>query len=819
MPRGEHGIPARLPWAGVALISAAALGYEILLTRLLAIVHWHHFAAMVISLALLGYGASGTFLVLLRRPLMSHVPAAFLGNGLLFSLGAPACFLLAQALPLDPLELAWDWHQAGRLGLIYLLLSLPFFAAANCIGITLLAARSAAHRVYAFDLIGAASGAVLALALLHLLPVARWLPAVTALGLVAVAAATLELQVARRRRLAAAALAAGVMSLLLPPPWVRVEPAAYKELSQALAVLGARIEQRSSGPLGELTLVDNPQVPMRSAPGLSLLARERPPPQLALYLDGNGSGVVPRDTGADGATAYLDGLGSALPYHLQSSPRVLLPGLGGGSGLLQALSLGAGQVTVVELDANRAALLRPYLSDTLERPEVELRVMELRGFLARSDRRFGLIQLDLLGGGGSGGLHAQSAGFLLTAEALSAYLEHLAPGGMLAVTQWLRLPPRPALKLAATLGELLRRQGVADPGARMALIRSWKTTTLILKDGPFDAVEIAALRKFCRDRAFDTAWFPGIEAAQVNRFNRLDQPLYYQGMRALLGSDPEAYISAYRFDLRPASDDRPYFDDFSRWDALPELLRLPARGGLAQLDWGYWLQLATLVQALVIGAVLILLPLLMWRRAGLEGSGDNMAGRMLGYFALIGLAFMFVEIAFIQKLQLLLGHPVYAVALVLAGFLLFAGIGSALSRRLAQGLERRLERRQAALAPIWLLVLCLALLCVLELLLLSRATPWLMAQPLPLRAACALVLIAPLALCMGMPFPWGLRRLEGESAALVAWAWGMNGFASVVSAVAAGLLAMEIGFSGLLICGVFFYLGAAALLSGRRATT
>ena len=161
--------PAPLPWAGVALVSAAALSYEILLTRLLAIVHWHHFAAMVISLALLGYGASGTFLFLLRQRLLRHMPGVFLGNALLFALCAPACFLLAQAVPLDPLELAWDWRLIGRLGLIYLLLSIPFFAAANCVGIALLRFRAVAHRVYAYDLTGAGSGAVLAVVLLYLL--------------------------------------------------------------------------------------------------------------------------------------------------------------------------------------------------------------------------------------------------------------------------------------------------------------------------------------------------------------------------------------------------------------------------------------------------------------------------------------------------------------------------------------------------------------------------------------------------------------------------------------------------------------------------
>jgi hypothetical protein len=775
----------------------------------LAIVHWHHFAAMVISLALLGYGASGTFLFLGREWVLRQAPGLFVGNVLLFSVAAPACFLMAQAVPLNPSELAWDWRLSGRLGLIYLLLSIPFFAAANCVGIALLRFSALAHRVYAFDLGGAGLGAVASVILLLLLPVEQALLAVTVLGLVAAAVAAVELKIRARLGLVMAALSAAGLLLLLPAHWLRVEPAAYKALSQALAVMGARVEARVSSPLGCLTLLDNERVPFRSAPGLSLLAAARPPNQLALFQDGNAAGAVPRAGDTGFSAAYLDALSSALPYHLLHKPNVLLIGLGGGSGLLQALSLGTRQVTVVELNPRLLELVQDYLSEPLQHPDVQVQVAEARSFLARSSTHFDLIQLNLLGGGGgAGGLQAQSADYLMTREALSAYLDHLSPGGMLAVTRWLRLPPRDSLKLAGSLSGLLRERGVEDPGSRIALIRSWKTFTLVVKNGNLTARDITAVRDFSQSRAFDTVYFPGIEEGEINRFNRLEQPFFHRGVKTLLGPGANAFIAAYGFDLTPATDDRPYFDAFSRWDALPDLLRLPARAGLAQLDWGYWIQVATLLQAGILGLLLILAPLLARHRIRVPG---GFAGRMLGYFALVGLAFMCVEIAFVQKLQLLLGHPLYAVALVLAGFLLFAGLGSGVSRQL----EDRLQVTWFGPYGFLLGFACLGIVSGLNLVLLSQAGGWLMAQPLAIRVFCVLLLIAPLAFCMGMPFPWGLRRLQRSGQTLIPWAWGVNGFASVVSAVGAGLLAMEIGFSGLVAVGVAGYLGAAMLL-GRH---
>ena len=208
-----------------------------------------------------------------------------------------------------------------------------------------------------------------------------------------------------------------------------------------------------------------------------------------------------------------------------------------------------------------------------------------------------------------------------------------------------------------------------------------------MKNGAFTAADIAALREFCRARSFDVAYFPGVDAAETNRYNVLDQADFHEGALALLGRDREAFIERYKFDIAPATDDRPYFFHFFKWRTLPELLALKERGGLPLLEWGYPVLIATLVQAFARERAADPAAALGRRAADREAGAPPAlsAARVAAYFLAIGFAFMFVEIAFIQKFLLLLAHPLYAVAVVLCSFLLFAGLGSRYSGRLRDG--------------------------------------------------------------------------------------------------------------------------------------
>ncbi|SPA00790.1 putative Spermidine synthase [Cupriavidus taiwanensis] len=797
----------RPPLFALALLSAAALGYEILLMRLLSIILWHHFAYMMISVALLGYGAAGALVALAQPTLVRHFVPVFAGGALLFGISALGCFELAQRVGFNPLEILWEPTQPLRLVAIYLLLFVPFLCAATSVCLAFARFPLQVPRLYSFDILGAGLGSLGIIAALFVLDPIDALRLVSMAGMAAAALACLECR-SPRPWLPALLLAAAAVPAAIPGGWMALRPSEYKELSQALRIGDARVVAQRSSPLGQVTVLESPSIPLRHAPGLSLNATAEPPPQLAVFTDGDGLSALNRYDGRPEPLAYLGGLTSALPYHLLQAPRVLVLGSGAGADVLQALYHGASAVDAVELNPQVIGLVQDRFGEFSGKPYsaagVQVHVGEARGFLAASRQRYDLIQVALLDSfsTSSAGLYALSESYLYTVEAFEAYLRHLRPGGLLAITRWVSLPPRDIPKLFATAVAAMARAGVSDPSRRLVLLRGWNTATLVVKHGDFQPAEIGALLDFSRARSFDVEYHPGIRPGAANRYNVLDQPDFFAAAQALLGPGRELFLSRYKFDVRPATDDRPYFFHFFKWRTLPELVSLKAQGGLPLLDWGYPVLVATLLQATAAALLLIGVPLRVLRRRA--PASPVPAARTGFYFVAVGLGFMFVEIAFIQKFILFLSHPLYAVAVVLCAFLCFAGLGSRFAPRMPARAGPGRGRRQVALAIGGVCAVAL-----LYLVALPEVFPLLIAWPDPARVAIAVALVAPLAFLMGMPFPLGLSGLAARDHTLVPWAWGINACASVVAAVLATLLAIHAGFTVVVLVALLLYAAAA----------
>lgn len=794
-----------MPLLAISLVSAGVLGYEVLLMRLYSVTQWHHFAYMFISIALLGFGASGTFLAIARPWLLARFLAVWQTSAVAFGVTAPLGFALAQPLAIHPLEMAWNPVQALRLSAVYLLLMVPFFCAANCIGLAFVRFGERVGRIYRYDLMGAGAGALGVLAALYLLAPEDGLRLVLALGWLAAALAGLYGHAPGRLVRSIALAAAGILlAFTLPETWIKPEMSQYKGLSAVLRVPGTQVVAQTSSPLGLVSVVESPRTPLRHAPGLSLNAPAGPPEQLGLFVDGEGPDAITRFDGDLERLAYLDYSTAALPYHLLDQPAVLILGAGGGAEVLRALYHEAGRIAAAESDPAVIRLLRGRFADfaghIYDPDRTRVFAADARGAMAQAGSGYDLIQVPILGGVG-GGLGGLRETYAYTVEAVAGYIERLDPGGFAAFTGPLRLPPRESLKLFLTAVTALERLGIAEPGRRLLMIRAWDTVTLLIKKGDVTAREIAAVRRFAETRGFDLAYVPGMDRAEANRVNLLEAPYLYDGALALLGPGREPYLAAYKFNLWPARDDRPYFFDFFTWRALPELLALARKGAMPLIEWGRLVLLATAAQALVLSAALILLPLWVWRRRGVAQKGR---GRIMAYFLALGLAFLFIEIAFIQRLTLFLGDPVVAAAVVLAAFLAFAGAGAGLAPRLARRLPGggRVTAVEAAVGAI-------AALALLYLLILPAITAWLVTLPLALKGMLALVFVAPLAFVMGLPFPLGLARVSAAAPALVPWAWGINGCASVLSAVLATLLSVSFGFSAVVGLAVALYLVAA----------
>ncbi len=793
---------ARPPLFSIALISAAALAYEILLMRLFSIIQWHHFAYMMISLALLGYGASGTFLALGRRWLAGHFWLAYVVNAVLFGISAVVCFRLAQSVPFNALEVLWDPQQPFWLMLVFLLLLIPFFCAANCICLAFGEFSTRVHRVYCFDLVGAGSGALAIIGLLFFVTPVFALQVIGALGLLSAAVAWWECSLQPRWPVIALVLAAAVS--LMPVASFPLKVSEFKGLSQALKVLDAELLDQRSSPLGQLTTVDSPSVPFRHSPGMSLNTPGSIPSQLGLFTDADALSVLTRFDGDLDKLAYLDYQSSALPYHLLEKPVVLVLGAGGGAEVLQALYHRASRIDAVELNPQVVELVNDVFADftgsLYQQPGVTVYNREARGFISAATDRYDLIQVALIDsfGASSAGLYALNENYLYTLEAFDQYLQHLEPGGILSITRWLRTPPRDSLKIFATVIETLERAGVADPGRQLAMIRSWNTSTLLVKNEAFTAADIANLKLFSRERAFDLVHYPGISREEANRYNQLQEPWFYEAASHLLGPKRDEFMEGYKFNIRPSSDDQPYFSHFLKLRTLPELLSLRGRGGMPLLEWGYLVLVATLVLAVLVSILLVLLPLWLQHRSTVAGQG--LRWRLLVYFPAVGIAFMLIEIAFIQKFILFLHHPLYAVSVVLCAFLLFAGLGSLYSK----WWQNRFSLRGVALG--------IGVLSLLYTGLLPALFEQLVHMPIGFKIPASVMLIAPLAFLMGMPFPVGLGVVSDRLPAWIPWAWGLNGCASVVSAILATLLAIHLGFAIVVGIAVLAYLLAAVVL-------
>ncbi|MCU7938054.1 MAG: SAM-dependent methyltransferase [gamma proteobacterium symbiont of Bathyaustriella thionipta] len=819
----------RIPLFSISLLSATALGYEVLLMRLFSIIQWHHFAYMIISLALLGYGISGTLIALFQKQLLKHFNVVYPGLLVLFSLATLICYLTVQQIPFNAEAIFWDTDQLIYLLSIFLLLSIPFIFAASAICLALARYPEDIARLYGMDLLGAGAGSIAVILLLLLVFPMTALMITGLLGLCSAFIAVWELNLRLKRGLISIiVIACGFILFIGLNSVVNISP--YKELSQILRINGTQIISQHSSPLGLLSVIESPVVPLRHVPCLSLNNTQEPLAQLGLFTDASGMTAITRYPEHLTELAYLDQLTSALPYHLNKIQRLLIVGAGGGSDVLQAQYHQVENIDAVEINAQVVDLLEKefakYSGALYQQANVNVHIDDVRGFLSTIDadqkKPFDLIQLSLMDSftASASGLYALHESYLYTQEAIQTYIKHLSTDGYLAISRWVKTPPRDTLKMFATAVKSLERLDKKDPGQHLLLIRSWQISTLLIKKSAFTKQEIEAVKSFCQRRSFDIAWYPGISKHEVNKFNIFSQAYFYQGAKALLGDNPDQYLQKYKYYLYPATDDQPFFHHFFKWSVLPELLNLRGQGGVLLMGMGYLILIATLLLAITASIILILLPLLGDRRSQLISASNNNSpncsqlnrGRLLLYFFMIGLAFLFIEIAFMQKFILFLHHPIYSITIVLAAFLINAGIGSIWSRHL--------EKKYSGQQVIKWAISGIIVLSVLYSVILNPLFSWLIALPILFKIILSLILIAPLAICMGMPFPLALSSLadnaDGQVQAYLPWAWGVNGSASVISAVLASILAVHFGFTIVVLIAISLYYFCLLLFPGFR---
>lgn len=775
----------------VFILSASSLAFEVLLARIFSISQWNHLSFMVISIALFGFGASGTFLSLLdaRRPEWEQRfsrPSFLLRLVIFYSLSAVIAFGGLNRLPIDYFRLPLEPIQVLYLLTAYLLLSIPFFFTGMIMSIGFAALPDKTGLVYCAGMTGSALGAVLPALWLRTLGEGRMVLSAALIPLLLPLLGDLKRREGRWTALWAAVtlavLAGGIhyTGIFDDLKWIRPSP--YKALSQVLQFPNTKVTETRSGLRGRIDRVQSPYI--RFAPGLSLKFTGTLPKQWAVYRDGDRPYVfydlIPEDK--------LEFPHFSLPfagYLLAPDPEaVLIIQEGGGAGVPFALAANSARVSVVEPNPRIAELVRTHY-------RVPVSHSDGRAFLSRTDRKFDVIQVENWGTSLPGSA-ALSQEHHFTIEAFTQYLTHLTEGGLLILSRKLMLPPSDSVRMWATAYESLRRMGVEEPADHLALLRNWDTYTLIVTAGPLFQGDVAALRTFAENLNFDPVYFPGIDPQEVNRYNIYDAPFHYQRIQDLLAAyrsgTADAFFEAEMLDVAPQTDHRPFPGRLVKWSRLKDLYRSLGSRVYTLLMSGEIVVGVVFLEALGVAVLLLILPLRFVTRGRLMSTPY----RFVLYFLGIGAGYMFIEIYFIKSDILLLGDPIISFTVVLSGVLVFSGVGGYLSQYL----------------DLSHLGYVLGLLCgVLVLVLIGYPVlvDGILGMPPLFRYAFAYIVLLPVGVLMGIPFALGMRFLL-VSPVQRAYAWAANGCASVLTSIAAAQVALSIGIPAVMICAIAGYL-------------
>ena len=776
----------------VALVSFASLLLELAMTRLFSVVLFYHFAFFAISVALLGLGAGGVF---------AHIRSGWLSRFDLGSLGARICslnsifILLALEVVLHtPVSLDVNSRNFAKLTIIYLATAVPFFFTGLLFSVLFARSSREISFLYGADLAGGAS------ACLAVVPLLNFLGAPNALLFAALSMAVAAVVWAGRRkfRLEAVVLA-GAMALLLTTnfsgKWIDVVYAKglfrnpdWIEFARWNAISRIEVDRGAGGARYIVIDADANSAVMNVDPA---------------RWDAESYNPTPTHTGlpAQPGFNWKKSLMAAAP----SVANVLRPhgefaiiGPGGGVDVLRAVANGSPNVTGVEINPTIVNdVMRSQYGDftyhLYDRPQVHIHIQDGRSYIRSARETFDVVQMTLVDTWAStaAGAFALSENNLYTVEAFREYFDHLKPDGLIAITRWEFKQPREALRVVSQAMEALHQSGVADPRQNFIIVadgglnEDGRPVLVVAKKIPFTGAEYAVVAEHLRANP-NLMW--------------LNPPKEYSGAKELppaasafqeliQSNDPQEFARHYPYNVTPVTDGAPFFFfTLKTGYVLRNIMSGTGRG----IDWRVNLGVVVLGMLLIISVIAVLafliLPLVL-RRA--KTAPRARAGALL-YFVAVGLGYILVEISLIQRFVLFLGHPTYALTVVVFLLLLSSGAGSLASRRVKLG--------WAIAGVVMLIGICVLLLPGL----LSLAV----GLPFGFKLLLSAVVLVPLGFLMGMPFPSGLTRLSESHHATVEWAWAMNAAASVLGSVTAMIIAIHYGLTMTLACAAMAYVMA-----------
>jgi predicted membrane-bound spermidine synthase len=721
-------------YLGIFLVTLSGLMFEIALTRIFSATIWYHFAFVAISVALLGWGLGGFALHLLRRRVAFSLDRAALAT-FLYGVSLPLALWLVVRLPFHPDRLAW--YFAFSLG--------PFFLAGIALSMLFALGRENAGRLYFADLLGASLGALAVTFLLGL----GGENAVLAVSIAPFVAAALFSPRLRASSAVAVVLVLAAIGLNERTRVFSIRSAPTKGLYRHVdATPGARIALTGWNAYSRIDAVTGFASPF--------LAR--------LYIDSDAWTNVLEWDGDVASLAHMKGEYRARPFELvPPAPRTLVIGPGGGSDVLFALAAGSEKVTAVEMNPLMLRFVRHFGAQAggiYDHPRVEAVLSEGRTFVRRTDRRFDVVLMgfvDSWAAVASGGL-SLSENHLYTVEAFADYLDHLTPDGQLVIMRW----PVDAPRLVSNAVALL---GASEAGRRVAVLLEERKGD---REDPPQMVFMLKKRPWTEQETERMVSWAGVQPVIVPG-RHVDEPYaaLFSGRTSF-----SKYVAEARSRIEPVFDDRPFFFARAKPWGLPQAMRRAFVGILAFV--------------LAVCALFLALGKPKGERAG------PYAGSV-AFFASLGVGFIALELALLQHLTLLLGHPIFTLSILLFTLLAAGGVGS----------------RFAGRFPLGTVCLGVAALAAAYAAALPRVVPLLLPLPLGARIAVAVLLVAPLGFLMGMPFPSGLRATGQGPFPPPPFYWGLNGIFSVIGSLCTIGVAVLFGFTWAMLGGAAFYVLAA----------
>jgi SAM-dependent methyltransferase len=778
---------AELYWtdyAGLALASAVVLALQVTATRLFSFLIWYHFAFLVIAIGFLGFTAGGLLVGgrvgagqggLVRATLARLGFAS--GFAIVFAFG------VLSHLPLEP-----DFQSSVSGLSLFLVAVLAMLVPFVCLGAYVCLALSAwpgkIGTLYGANLGGSALGCAAVVLALDALGVTS---AFIAVGFLGFLAGMVSYRPARRAAWMGVALIACAWLGLIHKATDELDPLVYVKSAKAYPHLPR--EQVLARKSDSLSSVEMFKGSPKTLWGLSKLFKGTPPELISFAIDGWALTSVFNRAQADVPNGVLDYLPAGLPYLLKPPGDVLVIGAGGGVDVLTALHHGAKHVVGVEINPIILDAVRTRYADfaghLYDDPRVEMHHAEGRHFLKRDGRKFDVIQLSGVDtfAASQAGAFALHENYLYTVEAMHDYLAALRPAGLLTFTRWLYIPPRQTVRLVAIAEQAFRERGVSNPAEHMAIFAKDAYSVVLIKNEAFSHEEIDRLKREVEGHGFDLVYAP------FNRVNPYPELWGENQFYRFWDLGPARFIDSYPLDVRPTTDDLPFFFEYQRWSSVLawDLIFHNQNAGVV------------LFATLVVCSVLCLL-LLMAARRRYRGAARGLGLDMHLYFSVLGLGYILVENVLIQRIILFLGTPAYALTVILFTLLAASGLGSSVAGRSAA------LRRYAAYALVAVVVLLLGYAYGLR-----PVLDGLLGLALPLRVLIVVLLIAPLGFLMGMPFPLAIERLSDIDPRLVPWAWVINGSASVIGSIITIMLAMTRGFTSVFWVAALLYTLAAWL--------